>query len=783
MEDTLNNIGQSLEDGNFGIPSTQQCPIFFSCPCCLQIFTSKGLCLHQQSCTKMLTCCICKETFKNKLDLNRHTASKHNIDDLELFIAMADAKHSQYKYNEALVNEVTVSLKEEYIENLELLGSVTTLMPEKLFTAEKFGFVKQSYNEDTAMPLINTKKEVLRCTYCPETFTEEYEHCEHVASHDTERKEEDVIEFLAGNLRSREQGRIPSSSDNVQRTKSVSFSSKLNSEKQIVMKPNGKTLEINNDSNDTCIHKAVVILSQNVKVLDPASHEAVTELYSPQVFLHVASTTNTRFYVLCEHCNLTFISSQEFLVNQSVSTKCGLCRKVVDCTKYKTHKEEHVRKLYTGYCCCQICGNILVNETSFLIHYRTHLKDSEFLCSDCGQTFIEAGNLKHHKLAIHGVHELQPYHCYICLKRFSSGDAIVNHMRLHTEDLPFQCPQCHRAFSQIGNLQRHLNAHRGQRPHKCKFCGKGFTDPATLRNHIRTHTGEAPYLCNFCQKRFAQIGNLKRHLSKHISNRPFICSECGQGFAHESTLRNHSRTHTGEQPFKCPVCTRAFSQIGNLKRHMAKHAPDQMYHCGKCGQDFVNSKKLFSHQCAILQETASSGIDDIIFGETDFEMIIPWPKDTSQSLKTFSNASDIVKNPDHSYSSTDELKSGPPMSSNENTNNIDGDPSNQISRTWKIFPCPICGKIYTWPHDLKIHYRIHSGEKPYKCGVCSKQFAQSGAVRTHKLRYHSCKDEDIEKLEIGEAQQLIEAAAVLVESSVEVPSVQETVEIGPEQLS
>ena len=61
-----------------------------------------------------------------------------------------------------------------------------------------------------------------------------------------------------------------------------------------------------------------------------------------------------------------------------------------------------------------------------------------------------------------------------------------------------------------------------------------------------------------------------------------------------------------------------------------------------------------------------------------------------------------------------------------------------IHQNLRPFKCPFpnCKKKYSIQSRLQVHYRIHSGKKPFICTFCSKAFNEKGNLKTHE-RFHS----------------------------------------------
>ncbi|XP_007475782.2 sal-like protein 4 isoform X1 [Monodelphis domestica] len=246
--------------------------------------------------------------------------------------------------------------------------------------------------------------------------------------------------------------------------------------------------------------------------------------------------------------------------------------------------------------------------------------------------------------------------------------------------------------------------------HKCKFCGKVFGNDSALQIHLRSHTGERPYKCNICGNRFTTKGNLKVHFQRHKDKYPQIkmnplpvpenldnlTSASGMSCGitaiplDESNLIVDSKPPltAGAPSLGLPQSLSSLTPKDSLSGAFPSDLPSRPSPESEGGS---TSSGVASHESGTEQSLSSPQAGSSIGG-------FPGSGATEQGSETL-KLQQLVENIDKATSDPNE--------------------------------CIICHRVLSCTSSLKMHYRTHTGERPFKCKICGRAFSTKGNLKTH----------------------------------------------------
>lgn len=306
-----------------------------------------------------------------------------------------------------------------------------------------------------------------------------------------------------------------------------------------------------------------------------------------------------------------------------------------------------------------------------------------YRCLKCNEEFKMRLQLKEHR-KVHS-NKVKIYDCGHCDKVFTEARKYYSHLAFH--DRLFECRLCGRKFSLLRNLKKHLTIHKGAPNQVCEICGSQFSTGEELKVHHETQHKEdsvKPYKieCEHCGRKYVR----EEAYQQHISKAPYKCSMCDASLGCEFKLKDHVRFQHGR--CICEFCGKSFKKH-SLLHHIKVIHKEGCVQCPHCPKKFAYRSKMLAH------------LDANHTKEKKYKC-----NHCSYTARTV------------------------------NTLNIHRRKKHSEPGTMPSYACNQCGRTFSLPSKLTLHYRIHTGERPFKCRSCGKDFASKYNMVEHERCVH-----------------------------------------------
>ncbi|XP_015277479.1 PREDICTED: sal-like protein 1 [Gekko japonicus] len=302
--------------------------------------------------------------------------------------------------------------------------------------------------------------------------------------------------------------------------------------------------------------------------------------------------------------------------------------------------------------------------------------------------------------------------------------------------------------------------------HKCRFCAKVFGSDSALQIHLRSHTGERPFKCNICGNRFSTKGNLKVHFQRHKEKYPHIQMNPYPVPEHLDNIPTSTGIPYGMSiPPEKPVTSWLDSKpvLSTLTTSVGLPLPPTIPSL----TPFIKTEE---PQPIPITHPSSSPPCSI---KSDSGSVDPAGKNSNGHLTEgevgafLSSNGKLEENTQTSSTATSLNHSVTSLATDSGSNSVvaftnplmplmseqfkakfpfggllDAMPASETSKLQQLVEnidkkatdpneCIICHRVLSCQSALKMHYRTHTGERPFKCKICGRAFTTKGNLKTH----------------------------------------------------
>lgn len=233
----------------------------------------------------------------------------------------------------------------------------------------------------------------------------------------------------------------------------------------------------------------------------------------------------------------------------------------------------------------------------------------------------------------------------------------------------------------------------------CDYCECLFSHKSDLLAHIDTVHSDCIYYCEVCSVVFERKELHEIHMKSHESSEKCfqgVSDACGSSFRH----RSEPSDDTGiSDESNAKVSRKLNTGVAVELQTATKPAAQGSLECKICGKYFKRNHQLKKHT------------------------------KTHENIRKVEAAESVA-----SVGGYDSVKE----SCNEEKNAVEGEAAPcQKEKMKKAYQCEMCGKNFVLKDSYKSHQRIHTGEKPFTCHICGKQFSHTGGLYYHLKHVHA----------------------------------------------
>ncbi|XP_052000078.1 uncharacterized protein LOC127656002 [Xyrauchen texanus] len=441
----------------------------------------------------------------------------------------------------------------------------------------------------------------------------------------------------------------------------------------------------------------------------------------------------------CVQCGMHFHRQEALKLHQE---KCTVVQKPCKCSycpqsfrfpnNLELHERAHLAKTLFP---CPKCGKFYSKKKIKAHESVCNCEELRPACRNCGKPFSSKKYRSDHEVQCQGKISNETVtngknrfkqRCPHCFKGFRSKGFLLRHLSIHSEEKTYACMHCgqkydsqqrylqHEAFCNGVSKERGLENLSGTEKikstftaekkrkdvkrvsgenvgeFKCKFCTKSFSRPRYLRRHILTHTEVKPYRCKTCESCFSRYDHLKLHQTR-CRGKSRLEVRVVKMSLDSLTTSCQSKEQQENEALQCKICSKQLSTLSDLKSHMTMlHITDKPFPCKRCGKSYSSIKTLRKHNLTIKCKRVL--------------------KESEQSAK----------------------------------NNVPNQPCRETSKLLQRiqvhyinkfkYQCEYCPRRFKLPGQLKVHLRLHTGEKPYGCANCGEHFIRTDYLKRHLIK-------------------------------------------------